>query len=270
MDYPVASDEAASRAKRGRSAIAPPPSQNDAGETAADGNPGDTTPTRATRATQRVGAVGVRHNAEGQDTGGFDRKLQRPNRDDPPPRTEVDDGAWDGIGDSSEDEIDDLAKVALEPEPDEMEATATAVRERLSFSGADTGVLSAGDAMDLGAPSSAAPHPLVQILEAELDGGNFRIDDAWAPRAATFSLAASGTSARRVLGVQVQVLEAFAPESRRPCGRRSPILWMIARRARCGPRWRWALDLEVGCSSFLLLLLEGLRGKWSGSRPRAI
>ena len=174
------------------------------------------------------------------------------------------------MGDDSDDDVDDLVKVAPEPEPDEMEATATAVEERLSFSGADADMLSAGDAMDLGAPSSAAPHPLVQILEAELDGGNFRIDDAWAPRAATFSLAASGTSARRVLGVQVQVLEAFAPESRRPCGRRSPILWMIARRARCGPRWRWALDLEVGCSSFLLLLLEGLRGKWSGSRPRAI
>ena len=133
----MASDAAASRAKRGRSAIAPPPSQNDAGETAADGNPGDTTPTRATRATNRKGAVAIRHIAEGQGTGGFDRKLQRPNRDDPPPRTEVDDGAWDGIGDSSEDEIDDLAKVALEPEPDEMEATATAVEERLSFGGAD-------------------------------------------------------------------------------------------------------------------------------------
>ena len=253
-DYPVAGDAAASRPKRGRSAIAPPPSQN-AGETAADGNHGDTTPTRATRATQRVGAVGVRHNAEGQDTGGFDRKLQRPNRDDPPPRTEVDDGAWDGIGDSSEDEIDDLAKVALEPEPDEMEATATAVEERLSFGGADAGAsVLAGDAMDLGAPEQAAQpllpvvpvpiapsaldpftaapfvpgqpvaqraaaareNPMLQALEEELEGGDFRIDGAWAPRATTLSLAASTTSARRLFGVQLHVLEAFAPEKPPP------------------------------------------------------
>ncbi len=211
-DYPVAGDAAASRPKRGRSAIAPPPSQNDAGETAADGNGGDTTP----RATQRDGAVGIRHNPEGQGTGGFDRKLQRPNVDDPPPTTEVDDAAWDRMGDDSDDDVDDLVKVAPEPEPDEMEATATAVEERLSFSGADADMLSAGDAMDLGAPSSAAPHPLVQTLEAELDGGDFRIDNAWASRDDTLSLEASATSVRRVFGVQLHVLEAFAPEKPPP------------------------------------------------------
>ena len=59
--------------------------------------------------------------------------------------------------------------------------------------------------------AAAEADPLVQALDAELEGGDFRIDDAWAPRASTFSLAASGTSARRVLGVQVQVLSAFAP-----------------------------------------------------------
>ena len=257
--------------RRDRSAIAPPPSQNDAGETAADGNHGDTTPTRATRATNREGAVAIRHIAEGQGTGGFDRKLQRPNRDGSPPRTEVDDGAWDGIGDSSEDEIDNLAKVALEPEPDEMEATATAVEERLSFGGADAGAsVLAGDAMDLGPPEQAAPpllpvvpvpaappaldpftaaplaaqpvvldvraplvrarvaeeeaqraaaeraNPMPQTLEAELDGGDFRIDDAWAPRADTLSLEASATSARRVFGVELRVLQAFAPENPPP------------------------------------------------------
>ena len=37
------------------------------------------------------------------------------------------------------------------------------------------------------------------------------IDNAWASRADTLSLAASATSARRILGVQLRVLDAFAP-----------------------------------------------------------
>mmetsp|Transcript_24825 Transcript_24825/g.69880 ORF Transcript_24825/g.69880 Transcript_24825/m.69880 type:complete len:331 (+) Transcript_24825:396-1388(+) len=57
-------------------------------------------------------------------------------------------------------------------------------------------------------------------------------------------------------------------KNRRPGGRRSPSLWMMGRRARCGPRRRLALMVERSC--LLLLLLEGLRGKWSGSRPGEI
>ena len=57
---------------------------------------------------------------------------------------------------------------------------------------------------------------MLRVLEAELDGGDFAMPVNWAPRATTLSLAASTTSARRLFGVQLHVLEAFAPEEPPP------------------------------------------------------